>query len=214
MDGRLYIFDFDGTISYTGEDIAASLNEVRRLYSLTPLETAEVLKYVGYGAKFLIENTLAEAPDPLETVLQRYKEAYFSHCTDTSRPYEGLTETLDKLIRRGDKVSLFTNKPLRITLKTLDFFGIRDRFTSIYCPENLNNRKPDPEGILRCIDDANAEKANTIMVGDSKADVDAGKAAGVMTCGCLYGMGDREKLIKAAPDRLIEDIRELPGLAF
>ena len=213
-NNRLFIFDFDGTISYTGGDIAASLNEVRESYGLMPLATDEVLKYVGYGARFLIENTVNVPGATVESVLTRYKASYFDHCTDTSKPYDGLVETLDALIKRGDSVALFTNKPLKITIKTLDFFGIRDRFNSIYCPENLTARKPDPEGIVKCMADAGVSNDMTVMVGDSKADVDAGKAAGVKTCACLYGMGDVKKLLDSGPDFTINNIRELTELNF
>ncbi len=209
---RLYIFDFDGTISYTGDDIAKSLNEVRKEYGLDTLPTCEILKYVGYGAGFLVENVLAVPGVSQDKILLDYKEAYFDHCTDTSVPYPGLAETLDLLKKRGDNVSLFTNKPLRITHKTLEYFGLKDVFKSVYCPENLAKRKPDPEGIMRCMADAGVSAASTVMVGDSKADVDAGRAAGVKTCGCLYGMGDPEKLKAAGPDFLIEDIRQILSL--
>lgn len=209
---RLYIFDFDGTISYTGDDIATSLNVVRKNYGLLPLETDEVLKYVGYGARFLIENVLTVPGVSVDEILLAYKEAYFDHCTDTSIPYPGLSGTLSLLTKRGDTVSLFTNKPLKITEKTLAFFGIRDVFTSVYCPENLAKRKPDPEGIRRCMEDAGIPPERTVMVGDSKADIDAGRAAGVKTCGCLYGMGERQKLIDAGPDFLIEDIKDIANI--
>ncbi|MBP5312634.1 MAG: HAD family hydrolase [Clostridia bacterium] len=208
----LYIFDFDGTISYTGDDIALSLNEVRKAHGLVPLETKEVLRFVGYGAKYLIDNTLNVPGASPEDILNEYKKAYYSHCTDTSRPYEGLDETLDRIIEEGGTVSMFTNKPLNITLKMLDFFGVRDRFHSIFCPENLVKRKPDPEGIFRCMEEANRSKRDTVMIGDSKADIDAGRAAGVKTCACLYGVGDREKLLEAGPDLRISDIREITDL--
>lgn len=209
---KLYIFDFDGTISYTGGDIAVSLNEVREKYGLEALGVSEVLKFVGYGARFLIENTLNVPGEPLDKILEEYKASYFVHCCDTSVPYDGLAEILDVIRERGDLAALFTNKPLKITVKTLDRFGIKDRFNSIYCPENLTKRKPDPEGIFRSMEDAGTDTASTVMVGDSKADIDAGRAAGVKTCGCLYGMGDKEKLLAAGPDFTVNDIREVADL--
>ncbi len=214
---KLYIFDFDGTLSDTGGDIAFSVRETQRHFGAPLMDGKAILANVGYGARHLIERTVGSAADsvaPIEEIFKFYVGEYFDHCTDTSRLYEGVTETLDLLLARGDKCAVFTNKPLPVTLKMLDFFGITGRFSAVFCPENLTKRKPDPEGIFRCMEKTGVSAGNTLMCGDSKPDIDAGRAAGVKTCGLTFGMGDREKLLAAGPDFLASSFREIADIVF
>ena len=212
---KLYIFDFDGTLSDTGKDIAFSVRETQRRFGVPLMDEKSILANIGYGARHLIERAVAaDSSAPPDEILKVYVNAYFDHCTDTSRLYDGVTETLDLLLSRGDLCAVFTNKPLPITRKMLDFFNISDRFSAVFCPENLTNRKPDPEGIIRCMEQTGIAPWNTMMCGDSKPDIDAGRSAGVKTCGLLFGMGDREKLLAAGPDFLASSFGEIADIVF
>ena len=228
---RLYIFDFDGTLSYTGDDIALSVQIIQKKYGAPVTDVKSILAFVGYGAKYLIENTVtaglaqkaaaewtangAAADGPsFETIYRDYMDVYYEHAADTSRLYPGVRETLVKLAGRGDRIALFTNKPKRVTARTLDFLGIKDFFEVILCPEDLTRRKPDPEGIFKCVEMTGSDLSRTLMVGDSRADIDAGKAAGVKTLGLLNGMGDREKLLAAGPDFTAEHFGDVLSVEF
>lgn len=231
---RLYIFDFDGTLSYTGGDIALSVQLIQRKYGAPVTDEKSILAFVGYGARYLIENTVTCGPGneaapekssasefgpgsagaSFEDIYRDYLEVYYEHATDTSRLYPGVRETLEALIARGDRTALFTNKPRRVTDKTLRFLGIDGLFEATFCPEDLERKKPDPEGILRCSRATGVPLERTLMVGDSRADVDAGRAAGVKTLGLLNGMGDRAKLLAAGPDFTAESFGEIPGIEF
>ena len=224
---RLYIFDFDGTLSYTGDDIAESVRIIQKKYGAPVMDTQSILAFVGYGAKYLIANTVVEKLSEKnggkgaagfealsDAIYRDYLETYCEHSTDTSILYPGVKETLEKLAKRGDRTALFTNKPRRATDKMLGFFGIDRLFEVTVCPEDVTRRKPDPEGILHCSVSTGIPLPKTIMIGDSAADVDAGRAAGVTTLALLNGMGDRTALLSAGPDLTAETFEDIPEISF
>jgi len=204
---KLFVFDFDGTLSDTSTDIATSVRLTQEHFGVSLMDKKEIIKHVGYGAKHLIEETVADFGVDIEEAFSYYKECYFEHCVDVSVPYDGVTNTLKAIVSRGDKACLFTNKPLKITMKSLEAFEIKDYFSGIFCPENLTKKKPDPEGILKSIELTGASLENTFMVGDSLPDILAARAAGVKVIGCLYGLGNKDDLEKA--DKTIKSIREI-----
>lgn len=180
----------------------------------------EILKYVGYGADYLIKNTVAgdalygadvrpQHDGFTDEALRWYKSYYSEHCVEKSVLYDGVKETLGMIKERNDISCVLTNKPEAVTLRSLEIFGIRDYFFHVLCPENLTKGKPSPEGIFKCMEVTGAAAEYTVMIGDSAADIDAGNAAGVHTCGVLSGIGDRELMLKSKPEICIDNRHEL-----
>lgn len=211
---KLFVFDFDGVIADTGADIAAAVKAAQRHFgALTDMGEKEILGYVGYGAMFLLENTVvpyvSEADFSAEEIFSWYKQYYFEHCIEKTVLYDGVKETLEHLVSRGDSVCMFSNKPAAVARRSLELLGVASFFERVFCPEDLENRKPHPEGIFRCMEHAQVPKERTIMIGDSAADIIAAHAAGVVSCGVLFGIGDTDRMLAEKPDVTVNRFCEI-----
>jgi phosphoglycolate phosphatase len=189
------IFDFDGVIADTGKDIVASVQATQKHYNLPELDYTTIMSYVGHGAKYLIDCSMKQlSQEDCAEALKWYKDYYKNHPCDKTSLYDGFENVVAQLAERGISMSIVSNKPEAITLLVVEQLGIAKYFTKIIGPESVSKMKPDPEGLLLCLDAMGASAENSIMVGDSFTDIQAGKAAGMHTCAILYGYGDKDKL--------------------
>lgn len=196
MKLQAVVFDFDGVLADTALDIAASVRAAQRQYGLPEMTTPEIMSYVGFGAKHLIDHTVpAGDEEKMKEVLLWYKQYYEEHPCDETVLFPGIQETLDAFCASGIQMSIVSNKPEPITLLIVEKLGIKEYFTRIIGPESVTNMKPDPEGLLLCAKDMDAIPEACMMVGDSYTDIAAGKRAGFgKTCAVFYGYGNHERL--------------------
>lgn len=189
------IFDFDGVIADTGKDIVASVQATQRQYNIPELDYSTIMSYVGHGAKYLIDCSMKQlSQEDCAEALKWYKDYYKNHPCDKTNLYDGFEAVVAQLAERGISMSIVSNKPEAITLLIVEQLGIAQNFTKIIGPESVTKMKPDPEGLIMCLEAMGASAENSIMVGDSFTDIQAGKAAGMHTCAILYGYGDKDKL--------------------
>lgn len=200
-DKKLYIFDFDGVIADTGNDIAACVQKTQAHFGASVLSVEEIISNVGFGAKYLIERTVCNSCDaPIDEAVSWYADCFYENCVVKTELYGGFRELLETLRSQGNSMCVVTNKPLRVSERSLELLGIREFFDVVMCPENTPKMKPAPDGLLISMFMTGFLPENTVMVGDSASDIEAGKAAGVKTCGVLYGIGNKEKLLAAGAD--------------
>ena len=213
MKVQAVVFDFDGVLADTALDIAASVRATQRQYGMPEMTTEQIMSFVGWGAKHLIEHTVpAEDEAKQEEILAWYKAYYAAHPCDETVLYPGIQETLDGFKARGVKMSVVSNKPEPLTRMIVDKLGISTYFTRVIGPESVTRMKPDPEGLLLCAKAMDAAPENCMMVGDSYTDIEAGKAAGFgCTCAVFYGYGNKEKLTAAGADFAVQHGREIGG---
>ncbi len=211
---RLFIFDLDGTLIDSRADITASLNLMLARMHLRALEESRVADFVGNGVPKLVERALQEVAgrppdsDLLERGIALFRDEYGNHLLDRTRLCPGAHEALDGLPWACFAVA--TNKPESFSRRILEGLGIGHRFKTILGGDSVQKRKPDPEALLKAMAFCNASPAETAMVGDSAIDIEAGKAAGVTTCGVLGGFRPRRELEAAGCDLVIESLFELP----
>ena len=132
---------------------------------------------------------------------------YRDHMLDNTAPYTGVAEALEKL--GGYKMAVLTNKPVNFSREMLTRLGFASHFAYIYGGNSFAQKKPDPVGLHKLMEDLQISTRETLMVGDSDTDILTGRNAGVWTCGVTYGFG-AHTLQKVSPDLLIDDMRELP----
>ena len=130
-------------------------------------------------------------------------------CSITRLPYPGVAEALEKLA--GHKMAVLTNKPVNFSREMLTRLGFASYFAYIYGGNSFPQKKPDPMGLHKLMEDLQIPARETLMVGDSDTDILTGRNAGVWTCGVTYGFG-AHTLEKVSPDLVIDDMRELPPL--
>jgi len=208
---ELLIFDLDGTLVDSEIDLANSVNATLEEIGRKPLSVERIASYVGQGVAVLVSRALGPgtAPEEVDRAREIFLKHYRAHMLDHTVTYPGVREALAELKDR--KMAVLTNKPVNFSRAMLAGLGLADRFLRIYGGNSFENKKPDPVGIHRLMEETEAAASKTLMIGDSIADVMAGRNAGVWTCGVNYGFG-APTLDEAPPDLRIDDLRELPQL--
>lgn len=204
----LIIFDFDGTLADTREDLAASANYALRELHLPELPGEVIISFVGEGITPLLERLLGPNHlHRLEEAITLYTTHHRDHLLDRTRLYPGVPEVLEHF--RSKKKAIISNKSYEFTARVAEGLGIADHFELILGGDSTPNRKPHPGPVEKVLEALGVERNRTAIVGDSPLDVQAGKRAGLFTIAVTYGFRPREELIQADPDLLLDDIREL-----
>lgn len=208
---RLLVFDLDGTLVDSKQDLAMSVNAMRAEMGLDPLSLELITSYVGQGVTLLVRRSLGAlaTSENVEKGLAFFLAYYHDHMLDHTAPYPGVAETLAKL--GSHKLAVLTNKPVNFSREMLTRLGFAPYFAYIYGGNSFPQKKPDPVGLHKLMEDLQISARATLMVGDSDTDVLTGRNAGVWTCGVTYGFG-AHTLQKVSPDLVIDDLRELPPL--
>jgi phosphoglycolate phosphatase len=185
----LLVFDLDGTLVDSKEDLANAVNVAIESFDLPPLPHALIYSYVGDGASALILRALPpEKADLLPEVLDRFLEYYRRHLLDTTRAYPGVAGALRKWAGIY-RMAVLTNKGVAMSREILSGLSLDGFFFEVRGGDSVATKKPDPEGLLQILREAGVEAREAIMIGDSRNDVLAGRAAGAVTCGVTYGLG-------------------------
>lgn len=208
---RLLVFDLDGTLVDSKEDLAVAVNVALESFDFPPLPHPTIYSYVGDGASMLIRRALRpENAGLLPEVLDRFLEYYRRHLLDTTRAYPGVVESLRKWSGMYD-MAVLTNKPLAMTEVILSGLSLSGYFTEVRGGDSFENKKPHPQGLLHILRQAGVEAPEAMMVGDSRNDVLAGRAAGTVTCGVTYGLG-ASSFSEYPPDFTIDRFPDLFSL--
>lgn len=210
----LVVFDLDGTLVDSRQDLAASTNDVLIACGAPALPVTEVERMVGDGARSLVQRALARAgcAADLDEALAEFHRRYATRLLETTRPYDGIDEVLAAM---GATVPLavLTNKPLAPSQRLIDAFGWADTFGRVIGGDGPFPRKPDPAGLRDLMAWADARPADTWLVGDSMVDVAAAQAAGVAMCVAAYGFGHaRGDLQLRGDERVARSPMDIPEL--
>ena len=212
MTRALIVFDLDGTLVDSSQDLADAVNAALRRMDkgALPLDLDVVRSFIGSGARNLVARSLVHAGValPPDDALSIFLEEYERRLTVHTRFYPGVEETLDRLA--AHPLAVLTNKPGDLSRRILDALGAGARFFRVYGGGDLPSRKPDPEGLLRLMAESMATPRTTVMVGDSSIDVRTGRGAGAWTVGVRYGF-DPESLASEPPDALLDRFDQLPA---
>lgn len=208
MIPQLLIFDLDGTLIDSRADLAAGINHMRMHYGLEPLALETVVSYIGNGVRRLVEGSLQGADVDLEEALKINKMYYYSHLTVHTTLYEGVAEGLRTLAEHGHKLAVLTNKPGDPSREILDHFGIADAFSAIVGGGDIENLKPEPDGVWRCLELSGMDRPVAWMVGDHYTDLAVAANAGIKNAFVRYGFGE-ERGYK--PDVYFASFSELVG---
>lgn len=208
---NLVIFDLDGTLVDSKEDLVDSVNATRRWMKLEELDHDLVASYVGDGAPMLIRRAMGPGATPaqLEEALAYFLGYYREHMLDKTYAYPGVSEALQTLQSRGAALAILTNKPVRFSRDIVNGLGLGSYFFQVYGGNSFEEKKPHPIGIDTLIAEAKADRAHTWMVGDSSTDILTARNAKVHSVGVTYGIKP-ESLKDAPPDILLDHMAELP----
>ena len=206
------IFDLDGTLLDTLEDLGTSLNRVlrRKGYPTHSMETYR--QFVGEGAGRLVTRALPEdqrGDGVVKECLQAYKREY-SNCWNVhTKPYEGIGELLDELTHRNIKMAVLSNKPHKYTVMCVSELLPNWRFDVVFGEQHHVPRKPNPAGALEIVSMLGCSPENFVFLGDTAIDIRTGLAAGMFAVGVLWGFRSKEELEESGAQALIQSPSEL-----
>jgi phosphoglycolate phosphatase len=197
------VFDLDGTLVDSSQDLVAAVRHMLRRLGLPPLPAETVLGYVGEGARRLVERSLATSDEAsIDAGLAIFRAHYEKHLLDRTRAYPQVPEALAALARGGRVLSVLTNKPEAMSRAILDGLGLLGRFLAVVGGDTLATRKPAPHGLRHLAARAGIALGRTMLVGDSAVDLETARAAGASFCGALWGFFP-ERLLRANPERTV-----------
>jgi len=183
------IFDLDGTIIDTREDLALAINLMRADYDLPSFTVEKIASYVGNGSRKLVERSLTGTELNIDEALQKFVNHYSRHLTDNTYCYDGAIDTLEKLKAKGVNCAILTNKPETPTLKILNAMNLAWFFDPIFGGDSTPFLKPDPGALNIIIDKWGIPKEELIMVGDNYTDIHVAENAGIKSAFFTFGYG-------------------------
>jgi phosphoglycolate phosphatase len=204
---RAVLFDFDGTLVDSFAAITASVNHVRAHNGLPPLNEAAVKKLVGFGLPQLIADVVPDGDHKANVAL------YYSHhptvMYDQTKLLPAATSALTALHEAGIKLAICSNKSVTITRELLDSLQIGQFFDAALGPEDSGIPKPNPAMVHLALKIMGVKPSEALYVGDMAIDVETARNAGLAIWVLPTGSGDRESLVRAKPDRILESLTEL-----
>ncbi|MEJ0098120.1 MAG: phosphoglycolate phosphatase [Bauldia sp.] len=217
MAAPTIVFDLDGTLVDTAEDLVATLNAVLAAEGMAPVSLESAIGMVGSGSRVLIEAAFASegralTPETLDRLLADFLAYYDAHIADASRPYPGVEAALDRLAADGWIMAVCTNKFEAPARKLLRLLGLDRHFAAITGQDTFGFRKPDPRHLTETIRLAGGDGRDAIMVGDSHTDIDTAHAARIPVIAVTFGYSPLP-VATFKPTRLIDSFAELPAVA-
>ena len=207
---KTYVFDLDGTLLNTINDLAASVNFALKEYGMSQHTVDEVRNFVGNGVKKLMERAVPDGLDnPLfEDAYATFKKHYLEHGLDTTKPYPGIVDLLRELKKRGKNIAVVSNKFYDATGELVrHFFG---EYVKVAIGERENIRKkPAPDTVLEAFRLLGVDKEEAVYIGDSDVDVNTAKNVGILCISVLWGFRDKEFLIENWATTFVETPQEI-----
>ena len=214
---KLIIFDLDGTLIDSVPDLAAAVNEMLVALKRDPFDEATIRFWVGNGAQTLVKRALSGSAvvditldeTLFNEALQLFLTAYAKHLSVHTRTYPHVRETLQFLKEAGYIQAIVTNKPESFVLPLLEGLGIADFFNYFIGGDSLSTKKPDPQPLLHVCEKLKVIVDETMMIGDSKNDILAAKAAKMESIAVTYGYNYGEDISSYEPEIVIDDFAEI-----
>lgn len=210
MHYQLAIFDMDGTVLDTLEDLKNALNVVLEDAGFPERSLEEVRHFVGNGIRKLIERGVPAGTDPAvtERVFDAFNRYYALHCAEQTRPYDGITELIVALRKAGLKTALLSNKSDYAVQSLCQqyFDGLFD--IALGVKEGLQ-KKPSPDGVERICRQLKVGKPETVYIGDSEVDVATAANAGIDCIAVEWGFRTREEILAANAQTIVSTNEEL-----
>ncbi|GAA6144268.1 phosphoglycolate phosphatase [Thalassolituus maritimus] len=213
---ELLLLDLDGTLIDSVPDLAKAVDSMLGILGMSLAGPERVARWVGDGADMLVRRALADGDeDAAKTLMQaqvtnarQYFDSAYMRCLHQAT---GAFPGVDEFLQATGKKVLITNKPRQFTEPLITSLGWDSHFEFLLCGDDLSERKPSPVPVLHACKELGISVENTLMVGDSRADIQAAKSAGVASVAVTYGYNHGEDIRGSAPDLVIDSLNQLLG---
>jgi phosphoglycolate phosphatase len=206
----LLVFDLDGTLIRSGDDLAASVNHTLDTLGLPTLAPETVHGFIGDGVKILMKRALGSALEHYDHAMDLFSAYYAEHLLDRTTLYPDVQDVLDYFDRK--KKVIVTNKLYGFTLQITKALGVADRFREIIGEDSTPFKKPDPRLLQLVMAKWGGTPERTVVIGDGVNDILLGRNAGALSCALLNGITGRDKLLALDPDLTCETLSDLKTL--
>lgn len=207
------IFDLDGTLLDTLDDLFISVNHALRSHGYPERSRQEVRSFLGNGIRQLVRLSVPghTTDREFEETLRSFRTHYVEHCMDRTRPYPGIPALLDNLKSQGIKMGIVSNK-LHTAVQELNRRFFSDYMTTAIGESATIRRKPCPDAVLLALRELGSSPDKALYVGDSEVDIATARNAGIACVTVLWGFRDKDFLLRAGAQTCISSPAELPGL--
>ena len=212
MTYATYIFDLDGTLLDTLGDLAASVNYALRTHQMPEHSIDDVRRFVGNGVRLLMERAVPGGADnpQFDAAFATFRQYYLQHSLDTTRPYDGISETLRELRSRGNRLAVVSNK----------FYAATQELCRHFFPDTIEvaigeheaegiRKKPAPDTVIEALRQLGVSKSNAVYIGDSDVDIETARNSGLPCISVLWGFRDRDFLLAHGATTFIRTPQEL-----
>lgn len=209
------IFDLDGTLIDSRVDIVSGINHMLGRLGMQKKSFEEITGLIGFGVERIVRDALGRSGrDKVKRGLGIFKRYYSRHLFDNTILYPAVRDTLKYIRAKRKRIALLTNRPKASTLAILKYFGISAYFDLVKGGDDQFCMKPGPCPVLNVIKTLGSESSSALMVGDSYIDIEAGKRAGILTCGATYGIGKLSDIKRVRPNYMINGIVEIKKIVI
>lgn len=210
---ELVMFDLDGTLVDSAVDIAWSIDQMLQSIALEPVGEAQVREWVGNGAVKLIQRTMRYFDiydeHQVEQALEAFLDIYREHHSDKTQCYPGVLPFLEYLYDADVPLVVVTNKPSEFVGPMLESLELEGYFSMFIGGDSLPMKKPAPEPLIHVLDCFSVAPEQAVMIGDSRNDLLAAKAAETKSIAVSYGYHQNEDLRSYAPDLMVDSLADL-----
>ena len=209
---KTYFFDLDGTLLDTLGDLAASVNYALRMHRMPEHSIDDVRRFVGNGVRKLMERAIPEGAEnsDFEVTFATFRQHYVAHSLDTTKPYEGIPETLEALKAKGCHLAVVSNKMMAATQDLCRHFFPDTIEVAIGENEAAGIRKkPAPDTVFEALRQLGVGQEGAVYVGDSDVDIETARNSGLPCISVLWGFRDRDFLLQHGAKTLISSPSEL-----
>ena len=217
---KLLIFDLDGTLIDSREDLANSINAMLIHFGKKELPHEVIASYIGDGAPMLVRRSLGDPDDEnfVQDAVLYFMSWYREHKLDNTYVYDGVKEALSAIQKSRNgasnqanqalKMAVLSNKPVGPSRAIIEALGLGPYFFQVYGGNSFHTKKPDPAGVQILLEEAGVQAEETVIIGDSDIDVLTARNSGIYSVGVTYGLAPHT-LEDAPPDVLIDHPSEL-----
>lgn len=211
------LFDLDGTLLDSAPDLALAVNQTLIALKQQPFTEDQIRQWVGNGAQTLIARALSGtteinpilSDERIQQALTVFLRQYKACLNSKSRLYDGVADTLAALKERGHRLAIITNKPHAFIAPILAGFALENIFELLIGGDTLAQKKPDPLPLIYACEKLGIPPSQAMMIGDSKNDILAAKAANMKSIALSYGYNYQEDIANYQPDYLLDNFAEL-----